>query len=818
MSRALVSIGALGLVFLFAGDAAAQRSGRKAAGLPSKSGVSKKAPKRAGKGSDEIVGVMTTGPMGLSRSMPEIEQAELVAAPSKRPLMLPEREGREKDRVRPNPDAPNVASWPDPKAATGIKERSPNSSFGPLAPQTIGTNFTAATLADTGSFPPDSMGTVGPSQVVAFVNGRLRSFNKNTGSADGVLNFNPDVFFAPVMTPIGGTVVANFTTDPMIRYDRLSGRWILSIIDVPCTNAQCTTTGANRWLVAVSDAASSAALTNATVWTFFFVTTNGGTDFCDYPSLGVDNLAVYFGCNMFSSAGAFLRTDAFVVRKSSILGAGPIVSTLFSGLATGTGAGMYTPRGVDNYDPSSSEGYFVGVDNASFSTLVVRRVSTPGGTPTLSSSLNLTVPTTNFSNPVTHSGNTGGNNGRLDALDDRIYSAHIRNGRLWLAHNIRVSSAGTASTAAAARNAVRWYELNGVRSTDNGGTLTLVQSGTIFDNAAALADARQFWIPSVMVSGQGHAAVGFSMAGTPFFADAGTAGRLSGDTLGTMQAFANITSTATAYNPASDPGGASGRRWGDYSYTSLDPLDDMTMWTAQEFCNAANSYGLRMTKLIAPPPANIADGPGTGGVYEIASGAVNFNVVVSGTSVNGSGFYDPGPDLGGGARPFNHISASISGSNVTVNSVTYTSPTSITLNVTATGANPGLRNLTITNPDGQAVTRTDVVRITGAAQVSATVAGRIVDANGSGIGRVTVVLIENNPSFGTGIRRLAVTNPFGYFAFTDVPTGFNYSLTPSYRGFVFSPPNRIFSLSTDQLALDFTSSSTLRPGGKSVEE
>ena len=71
------------------------------------------------------------------------------------------------------------------------------------------------------------MGAVGPSQFFLFVNGRLRTFNKTTGVADGVINADPDVFFSSVMTPVSPPVVLNFTSDPQVRYDRLSGRWFL---------------------------------------------------------------------------------------------------------------------------------------------------------------------------------------------------------------------------------------------------------------------------------------------------------------------------------------------------------------------------------------------------------------------------------------------------------------------------------------------------------------------------------------------------------------------------------------------------------------
>ena len=91
----------------------------------------------------------------------------------------------------------------------------------PLAAQTGSTSFTAATLRDTGAYPPDTMGVVGPTQFVAAVNGRIRTFNKATGTVDGVLDVNTDTFFSSVMTSPTST---NFTSDPRIRYNRLSAR------------------------------------------------------------------------------------------------------------------------------------------------------------------------------------------------------------------------------------------------------------------------------------------------------------------------------------------------------------------------------------------------------------------------------------------------------------------------------------------------------------------------------------------------------------------------------------------------------------------
>lgn len=64
------------------------------------------------------------------------------------------------------------------------------------------------------------MGAVGPSQFLVGVNGLIRTFTKS-GAADGVLDTSLDGFFASVV----GTGVA---TTPRVRYDRLSGRWLVT--------------------------------------------------------------------------------------------------------------------------------------------------------------------------------------------------------------------------------------------------------------------------------------------------------------------------------------------------------------------------------------------------------------------------------------------------------------------------------------------------------------------------------------------------------------------------------------------------------------
>src|SRR5262249_2782057 len=147
---------------------------------------------------------------------------------------------------------------------------------------------------------------------------------------------------------------------------------------------------------------------------------------------------------------------------------------------------------------------------------------------------------------------------------------------LWTAHHIQVNSSGVASTTGG-RDGGRWYQIQNMTSTP-----ALVQSGTLFDSAET--NPKYYFYPTRMMSGQGHMAIGSSYAGAADWAGIAVAGRLSGDASGATQA-------ATFAQPGGGPYTvvASGRnRWGDYSQTNVDPTDDMTLWTFQEYANSTN--------------------------------------------------------------------------------------------------------------------------------------------------------------------------------------------------------------------------------------
>jgi hypothetical protein len=562
--------------------------------------------------------------------------------------------------------SPRVPFWPfDPSVPAVHDEpsgfRIGGNSFDPAA---IGVNFLATTRAQASPqyVPPDTHGSVGPTQIIVHVNGSIRVFSK-TGVL-GALNASSDTFFNSVRN--GGSAV-----DPRTYYDPISQRWFVSAI---------TTTSPNRVLLAVS---SGPTITGTSSFAFYgWVQDTIGTPgadagaLFDYPSLGVDRHAIYIGGNVFGSG----TPSVFVVRKTSVLSGGPIVVTAFRQLGN-----MNAPMGCSNTSLTSNFGYFIG--SGGNGVLTIRRISNPGGTPSISSSISLTVPSTAVPLTVPQAG--GGSN--LSGVDQRLiggqilrnqFSTTAANDRtLWCSHNIQVNASGVGGTGGT-RNGIRWYQIGNLDVTP-----TLVQSGTVFDNAAT--NPRYYWMGMVAMNGQGHAAVAGSVSSTLTFPNVAVAGRLRTDALGTIGAPQVATSAPGTYNA-----GAGTQRWGDYAAVALDPTDEQTLWGFAEWAAGTTNWGVQVVQLTAPLPSTPTS------VSPVsANRGTTLNIQINGTPVAGSEYFNT-EDVNA-----NKLAASFSGLGMTVNGVTWggpLSPNRATANVTISPAAPiGARFVTVTNPDGQ---------------------------------------------------------------------------------------------------------------------
>ena len=138
---------------------------------------------------------------------------------------VPQRAGAVEVRGRKVEEKPEPGEESLPPKTAGPApplQRSGRSAIAPRQALSSGTSFMGADFGDSGFVPPDSMGAVGPTQVLVDVNGHLRVFDKSGNQNPGDLDVSDSTFWDSQL-PSGIE-----PTDPGVEYDRLSARWIVS--------------------------------------------------------------------------------------------------------------------------------------------------------------------------------------------------------------------------------------------------------------------------------------------------------------------------------------------------------------------------------------------------------------------------------------------------------------------------------------------------------------------------------------------------------------------------------------------------------------
>ncbi len=171
---------------------------------------------------------------------------------------------------------------------------------------------------------------------------------------------------------------------------------------------------------------------------------------------------------------------------------------------------------------------------------------------------------------------------------------------------------------------------------------------------------------------------------------------------------------AAAYNPPGDAGLADsrpalGRRLfdGRRRLRWLDDLDASAVHRRRSIPTRCKS-----ARTVGPGAAHSGQRQPVG---QSPSGSRRSTCMVTATSSGGTAFFDPG------AGYLCRIGASIPG--VTVNSVTRTSPTTATVNISTVGAAAGSRRSRIVNPDAQSATSGAILRVLARAARDARIAG-----------------------------------------------------------------------------------------------
>jgi hypothetical protein len=152
--------------------------------------------------------------------------------------------------------------------------------------------------------PPDTNGEVGSTQYVQIVNEGLQVFNKATGAS----MLGP-VSIVSLWNGFGGVCASAGDGDPVVLYDQLADRWVVT--QFAGTNVP-------------TDECIAVSQTSDATGAWYRYGFHLGSNFFDYPHLGVWPDAYYMTMNVFNSAGtAFLGPEPFAFDRAKMIAGQP---------------------------------------------------------------------------------------------------------------------------------------------------------------------------------------------------------------------------------------------------------------------------------------------------------------------------------------------------------------------------------------------------------------------------------------------------------------------------------------------------------------
>ena len=409
------------------------------------------------------------------------------------------------------------------------------------------------------AIPPDTVGAVGRTQYVQWVNSSFAILDKATGrhllgpAAGNVL-----------WKGFGGECDKQNAGDPIVSYDRAADRWVLQQFVSAAPYMQC---------LAVSKTSDATGAYYR--YSFPYAAFN------DYPKAGVWSHSYVETYNMFPASGS-AHPQVCALDRHAMLAGRAARQVCF---ALDPAAPKLLPADVDGtrfpgpHDDAPLLG--LGANALQMYSLHVDWDHPQGAR--LSAPITLPVAAYNPAcgllyqtasrdaapcapQPVTGALGQAALVG-LDVLSDRpmfrLAWRKFADGHEAMVVNHAVDALPTAAAA------LRWYELRRKGS----GSWAVAQQGTF------LPDRDSRWMGSAAMDKRGGIAVGYSVSGlTTTFPSIRVAGRVAGDPPGQLSQETVVAKgfgeQATASNVA---------RWGDYSSMTVDPVDDCTLWYTTEY-------------------------------------------------------------------------------------------------------------------------------------------------------------------------------------------------------------------------------------------
>jgi hypothetical protein len=413
--------------------------------------------------------------------------------------------------------------------------------------------------------PPDTTGAVGRDKIMTTLNNNWVVQDKTTGAE--LSGVSMETFWA------GTTATGSF--DPRVLYDPYNDRWIVSGV----SNAQ---TAGSSILIGISDTSDP----EGTFTLFRFEAddfTGGGNtidnEWADFPMVGFNKNWVAVGVNMFNNTNNAFTNGRVLVIDYPTLRAGTLSAEYFFGISAADAGFCIFP--ATTFSNTENTLYAPAHQSSASAEYRLHTITGTPEAPVFTIGELQTRPGGGWSQPggdilpQTCIGQVGAdcpaNPREIDSGDAFIRSNVVfRNGFIWYAQTIALPEGGLDNNS---HIAAQWTRLDTSGAFSDGGRVE--DANATLDNGG-----EHYAYPSISVNKHNDALLGFSNFESDDLVDAGYTFRLGTDAAGTMGDPVIFKEGEDYYAKTF---GGTRNRWGDFSHTVVDPVNDRDLWTIQEY-------------------------------------------------------------------------------------------------------------------------------------------------------------------------------------------------------------------------------------------
>ncbi len=432
----------------------------------------------------------------------------------------------------------------------------------PIAQKTMG-NRQAQTLltsweGQTGnSFPPDPSGAAGPNHYVQAVNTSYQIYTKTGGSVTGGGPFT-----------LGSLLFASNDGDPIVLYDKYADRWVITEFK----------SSGKKVLFAVSKTSDP----TGQYYTYQYVSPL----FPDYEKFSIWSDGYYMTSNQTTQ-------KVFVFERDSMLAGVATSRSIYKTFTPPTDNAFFCPLPADadgQLPPAGTPCPIFSYEDDGWGTGYIDRINIYkmavvwGTTPTATIVLDAQLPTQPFDASYNASWNDipqPGTTKKLDGIGGVFtYRAQYRR---WTGYNTVVLNNAVLVNSTTGQRSIRWYELR---------QNTTTNLWSIYQQSTYAPDDLNRWVGSIAMDDNGSIGLAYSISGSSItYPGIRYTGRLATDSLNKM----TFAEQVVVEGNSSQTSTAAGNRFGDYSHTSLDPVDGTIFWHTGEYI----SGGQPATKIFS---------------------------------------------------------------------------------------------------------------------------------------------------------------------------------------------------------------------------